>query len=421
MSTPARRPAGSTAWRSDRFYRAATLALLVMAAIALFILLLRFHVVWLALLVFAGILIAVLLRALAGVVAQYTGLRHGWSMAIVLGALIGLSALGIWLLAPLLVREFAQLAQRLPQAIEKLKGYLGQFGWGQYVLARAPSSDRVLTGVAGGGGSLFERATGLVGTVMDAVVHLIVVFFVGVFVASTPQVYVEGAVRMFPHRRRKRVREVMETVGYTLRWWLIGQGITMLVIGSATTLGLYLLGVPLAAPLGIVAGLLNFIPNFGPLIAMVPASLLALTVSPEKAVQVILLYVVIQTIEGYILTPMVQRRAVLLPEAMTLVMQVLLGWLVGALGVVLAAPVAAVTLVTVKMLYVEDVLDDDMDVPGEEEAKEAVTEEGKVRGEAWPGEERDGSTEKGQRAEEEKRRTEPSRGGPVEGNAPGVR
>jgi predicted PurR-regulated permease PerM len=424
MAAAARAPAPRPAnWRSDRFYRAATLALLVMAAVALFVLLLRVHVVWLALLVFAGILIAVLLRALASLVCQLTGLRHGWSLAIVLATLLGLTALGVWLLAPILIREFTQLAQRLPQAIERLKGYLGQFRLGQYVLARTPSSDRMLTGVSGGGGSVFEQATGLVGSVMDVVVHLVVVFFVGVFVASAPQVYLEGAVRMFPHRRRKRVREVMETVGFTLRWWLIGQGVTMVVIGTATTIGLYLLRVPLALPLGILAGLFNFVPNFGPLVSLVPASLLALTISPEKAVQVVILYIILQTIEGYILTPMVQRRAVLLPEAMTLVMQVLLAWLVGALGLVLAAPVAAALLVSVKMLYVEDVLDDDVEVPGEEEAKESVTEDGKVKGETWPGEEKgdDGPNGKDRHDEGEKRPGAPQRGGTVEGKGSGVR
>ena len=413
----AARPPTPAAWRSDRFYRAATLAFLVMAAVAVFALLLRIHVVWLGLLVFAGILVAVLLRALASLVSHYTGLGHGWSMAIVLGTLLGLTALALWLLAPALAREFTQLAQQMPQAVTKLKSYLSQFRWGQYVLTRAPSSDKLLTGVSGGGGSLFEQATGIVGSMMDVIVHVIVVFFVGVFVASTPAVYLEGAVRMFPHRRRKRVREVLETVGYTLRWWLIGQGITMVVIGTATTIGLYLLKVPLALPLGILAGLFNFVPNFGPLVSLIPASLLALTVSPEKAVQVVILYLVLQTIEGYILTPMVQRKAVLLPEAMTLVMQVLLGWLVGALGVGLAAPVAAATLVVVKMLYVEDVLDDDVDVPGEEEAREAVTDDGKVKGETWPGEQKPDGEENGKRADAEKG----GRAESVERKAPGVR
>ena len=117
--------------------------------------------------------------------------------------------------------------------------------------------------------------------------------------------------------------------------------------------------------LGLLAARFNFIPNFGPLISGVPAFLLALADSPTKALWVVALYIFAQSLEGYVLTPLVQRRAVELPPALLILFQVLAGLLLGGLGVVLAAPLLAVIVVAVKMLYVEDVLGDDAHVPGD--------------------------------------------------------
>ena len=115
-------------------------------------------------------------------------------------------------------------------------------------------------------------------------------------------------------------------------------------------------GIPFAAVLGVLAGLLDFIPNIGPLLGLVPALLVAFGVDGAKVVYVLLLYLGIQTLEGYILTPMIQRRAVDLPPALTIAAQVAMGLLGGGLGLLLAVPLAAVLLVAVRMAYVEDVL-----------------------------------------------------------------
>jgi predicted PurR-regulated permease PerM len=170
-------------------------------------------------------------------------------------------------------------------------------------------------------------------------------------------------VGLFPPRRRNRMTEVMLEMCATLRFWMLGQLVPMIVIGTITWLGLWWIGVPMAATLGILAGLFNFIPNFGPLVSLIPAMLLAMTDSPEKALWVVGLYVVAQTLEGYVLSPLVQKKMVLLPPALTISVQVLLGVLVGAIGVALAAPLTAVGLVLVKMLYVEDVLHEPAELP----------------------------------------------------------
>ena len=137
--------------------------------------------------------------------------------------------------------------------------------------------------------------------------------------AFDPTQYVRGALRLVPPGYRVRAGEVLGAIGYTLKWWLIGQGVTMLVIATATWLGLLVLGVPLALVLGVIAGLFNFIPNFGPLFSMVPATLLALTVSPGTALGVIILFIVLQNLEGNLLTPLIQRKAVDLPPALGII------------------------------------------------------------------------------------------------------
>jgi predicted PurR-regulated permease PerM len=118
------------------------------------------------------------------------------------------------------------------------------------------------------------------------------------------------------------------------------------------------LGLPLAPTLGLLAGLLNFVPNFGPLIAAIPAVLIAFLHSPQQALSVALLYVGLQVLDGYVLTPLVDRRSVQLPPVLTISAQLLLGLLFGFVGLLLASPLTATVMLLVKMLYVEDVLGD---------------------------------------------------------------
>ncbi len=181
---------------------------------------------------------------------------------------------------------------------------------------------------------------------------------------------------MVPIQKRNRAREVMETLGFTLWGWLKGTFLSMIIIGIITTVGLSVIGVPLALLLGVFAGIMEFIPNIGPFIAGVPAVLLALTVDPTKALYVVGLFVVVQSIEGYILTPLVQKHAIDLPPVLTITAQLIMGLLAGFMGLLLAMPLMAVIMVLVKMLYIEDVLGDtSITVKGEEKAKELVAQE----------------------------------------------
>ena len=316
---------------------------------------------------FAGVLIAVLLRSIAVGIHKLTRLPVGWSLGVTCLLLVGLFVGIYFLIAPDVVEQTAQLADRLPKAVEKLKERINQSKMGQQLTKLAERAS------PGGGGAApttqpIQQARKLLSTTVGVVVNVVVVLFIGLFLAAQPRLYINGLSSLFPPAGRPRICQVMDRAGYALRWWLIAQIVDMVIIGLLTWLALWWIGVPLALTLGILAALFNFIPNFGPLISYVPAVLLAVVDSPEKAIWVTVVYIVLQSIEGYILLPLLQREAVDTPPALLILSQVLMTMLVGALGLFLAAPLLAVVLVVVKMLYVHDVLGEGVELPGKNEA-----------------------------------------------------
>ncbi|HLL89788.1 MAG TPA: AI-2E family transporter, partial [Tepidisphaeraceae bacterium] len=320
--------------------------------------LLLWYAVDVLVLVFAGILVAVLLRGLADWVGERTKLSEGWSLAVVIVALTAAAAVLGWLLVPEIAGQINQLTERLPGSWAKVREWLGQTPWGKPLLAVLPQE---FGGFTVGSGTV-KRVTGIASTTLNVLLTAVLVGFLGLFLASEPNLYIKGALHLVPKDHRPRARQLFTQVGRALAGWLLGQGIDMVIIGVLTAAGLWVLGVPLWLTLGLLAGLTNFIPNFGPIIAFIPAALIALTVEPSKALWVAGLFVVLQSLEGYVLLPFIQRRTVSLPPALTILAQVLLGVLMGPLGVVFATPLMAAALVVVKMLYVRDVLGDPVPV-----------------------------------------------------------
>jgi len=315
------------------------------------------------LLIFAGVLLAVLLRGVSDWLSTHTPLSPGWALTIITLGLLAAIGAGVWLLAPGLAEQVTQLQQSLPAAVERVQERVAQYGWGQQLIEQAPSPSTLIDTP----GDALAQATGVFSTTLGALFNLFIIVFVGLYLAADPRLYTHGLVRLVPHRRRGRARAVLSAIGNTLWWWLIGRLLAMVIVGVCTGVGLWLLGVPLAFTLGLLAALFDFIPNIGPILAAVPAVLLALLDSPTQALYVLVLYLVVQQVESYLLTPIIQQRTVKLPPVVTIFAQVSLGVLLGGLGLILASPLAAVVLVLVRMLYVEDVLDDrDNDTEDEE-------------------------------------------------------
>ncbi len=307
------------------------------------------------LIAFAGILIANILRTPSEWLSDRTRVGPNWYVGAVTVLLIVVLGLGAWLAAPRIIGQFGELAEGLTEALsavqQRVESGLG-INIGENLLPKAEDGGPPIIPM------ILGRVTGMISGALGAVVNIIVIVALGFYLALHSRFYFKGLVRLFPIKTRPRVAEIGEEVGTTLRWWLLGQLVTMTVVGVITTIGLWLLGIPLAGTLGLITGLLEFAPFIGPILAAVPAVLIAFTQSPMDALYVIVLYIVIQQIEGYLITPYVQQRAVELPPALTIFAQLLMGVLFGLFGLLLATPLVAAGMVVVRMAYIEDVLGD---------------------------------------------------------------
>lgn len=191
---------------------------------------------------------------------------------------------------------------------------------------------------------------------------VLLVIFLAIYVAVEPRTYHAGLMHLFPHESRKRAGEVLSAVAVVLRKWLVTQLIAMVAIGTVTTVVLLLLDVPAALPLGVLAGLLEFIPTVGPILSAVPAVAMGFIDSPQKALWVALAYWGVQLLENHLLIPLLMREGVDIPPALTILAQAMMALVFGFLGLLVAVPLLAASMVTVKMLYVEGVVGDEIDV-----------------------------------------------------------
>ena len=305
------------------------------------------------LLIFAGVLFGVFLAGLAAWVSGFSRLSHGWSLLVVCLILAVTIGATLSLIAPSIAEQFDELSTQLPRAVEKLQSEIRRYSWGDAMLEDAEPKKAMQNSSV-----VFSRATSVVSGLIGALTSLIIILFVGLYGAAEPGTYQKGFIFLVPRHRRRRAAEVIAEIGDTLQWWLIGKFISMAIIGVLTTVSLWLIGVPLALGLGTIAALLTFIPNIGPILSAVPAVLLGLMEGPLQAAYIAALYVAIQTVESYLITPLIQRRTISLPPGLTLSAQVLFGSLFGGIGVALATPITAAGLVAIKRFYVEDVLGD---------------------------------------------------------------
>ena len=337
-----------------------TLVVLGLASLFLVVGLVLWNAAEIFLLAFAGILVAVFLGTPAHFVSSRTPVPHGLALALTVVALLALGLGAGWWIGPRILDEADQLIERLPSSLEQVRERAETLPGGAYLVAMVPE-DVDLQGAATG---LVSRVTGTAAAAWDGMAKLVFVMILGLFLASNPGLYRRGAVRLFPKAWRERVREVLERIGRTLRGWVLGQLIAMIVVGAVTTLGLWLIGIPLPLVLGLIAGLLEFIPILGPTIAFVPAGLLALSVGTDALLWTVGLYVLIQQLEGNVLVPLIQRGAVHLPPALTVLAVFVGGALFGLVGLLVATPLLAVIVVLVKVLYLREVLDQRVAVSG---------------------------------------------------------
>jgi predicted PurR-regulated permease PerM len=303
------------------------------------------------LLAFLGVLFAILLRAPADWLTRKTGIGTGWTLALVCLVLLAGLSIGGYIFGREVVEQSVGLSARIPQILEETRTRLENSEIGRSLLQLVQ-----LSGASGGELQFLGKGLGLLGSTFGILANIAIVIFFAVFLAAQPKPYIDGLVHLVARPRRARVRQVLHEVGDVLRRWVIAQSLLALVIAILVGAGLFLIGAPFALPLALLAGLMEFVPYIGPLLAAVPAVLIGFADGPSMVAWIAGLYFAVQAIESYVLSPIVQHKAVYLAPALILFAQVLLGVVAGGLGVAVATPLAAALMVAINKLYVEDVL-----------------------------------------------------------------
>jgi len=331
--------------------------LVISAIVALVTLFLIF--VWFArrvfFLIFGGILLAVMIRGIGDWIGRKTGMNRTLSITLVI-LLITLLIIGFSALFGVRIYTEAQkLTQEIPGSFQQVPDKLGQYP----LIGRLMQEIPKLKDVAG---PIWENFSSFFFSVTGAVMAVAFIAFLGVYLAYDPELYIHGLLRLFPARHRPHIGKALDLTGNILQWWLIGRLISMLVLGLLTGIGLWFLGINMALTLGVFAGIMAFVPYIGPIISFIPAGLVALSMGLTPLLWVLVLYMGIQIIESYVLTPLVIQRTILIPPLLTLTAQVILGMIAGVVGIVFAMPFTAVIILFVKYFYIQDVLGDEIEM-----------------------------------------------------------
>jgi len=318
---------------------------LLFVAVALVPLLIYF-LFGVVLMIFGAIILAMLLRLGAEPLKRWLFMPE--PLALLLSGIIILAAIGGsgYLFGSRITDEFQDVAQRATSASASIQASLQGSDFGNFLLKHMSGNDFAVTSVLSG---LLRVSTSF----LEA---SIIMAISGIYLAAQPRLYRTGLIWLFPRRQHARVAEIVDSIGEALRLWLLGQLIQMVVIGGLVTLSVWLIGVPSPVALGLIAAVGEFIPYLGPILAGIPAVLVAVTKSPETALWTLLAYLVIHQIEGQIVAPLVQRRMVSIPPAVMLLGIAALTYLFGTIAIIFAAPIAVVVFTAVNLIYVRDTL-----------------------------------------------------------------
>lgn len=301
-----------------------------------------FSVILLAL---AGILIAVYFHGFANFLHRKLHLPQGWSLAVSVIFNILLVAAFFWFVGARLKDQVSVLSDTLPKTIQEVKGHLQQSTIGNKVLNYLSFSgnDQKTMAVVK---TFFSSSFGILS-------DLYIIILMAAFFIASPSIYKKGIIKLLPPKAKDKGEKLLNKINDVLKKWLKGQIIGFFFIAVLTGVGLWIVGMPLVLTLALMAGLLNFIPNFGPIIALIPAVLLALTIGTTTVIIVICFYTFIQIIQSAVTQPLIQQKMISLPPVLIIFGQVAMGLLAGFWGVLLAMPVIAIIMTLVNKLYVE--------------------------------------------------------------------
>ena len=301
-------------------------------------------------LVFAGIILAILFRACGDGLAEAARVKPVYGLVFFLVLLASFVVLAVMAAAPAISEQITAITQALPKGLAKLKEWIDGFGWGQRLLNR-DFSEAIRWPAA------TNVTTGVLSSTFGALGDFVIILFIGLYGAFDPPRYKRGIILLFAPSIRLEAEEVLAKSVASLRDWIVGQLIAMALIGLLTGLGLWIIDMPLALLLGLIAAILAFIPNIGPVLAAIPGVLIALPDGMNKALLVIAIYAGVQTLESYVVTPLIQRQRVKLQPAFVISTQILFGALFGLIGLAIATPFAALAKTLALELYVKRYLE----------------------------------------------------------------
>jgi predicted PurR-regulated permease PerM len=312
------------------------------------------------LMLFGAVLFAIILRGLARQLRRVAPVPDTAAVGLVLlGLLLVIGGLS-WLMGSLIAGQFSELAQSLPGSLQKLQAELSGSAWGRRVLDAVAQAGQDGTGA----GQIMSTLGKGVLAFGNATLNLLLVLIAAIYFALQPRLYRRGVQLLAPAGERTLIRDTLFEAGDALWKWSVGMGMQMLIIGLLVAIGLWLLDVPAALALGLIAGLLEFIPIAGPFLMAIPGVLLAFVEGPDRALYVALFYLAVQQIEGHVVLPLIQRHAVELPPVIAVFSLVIFGILFGTLGVLFATPLAVAVMVLVQKLYVQEALGTPVPVEG---------------------------------------------------------
>lgn len=318
-----------------------TVAIVALLVVVILIARVAFNVL---LMVLAGVLISVYFHGLGDIIERRTKLSRRICMILSVGLSFAIIAVLLWFMGTKIQGQIALLNDSLPNIISNAKAKLGESQVGAKILQyfSGDKSEKLYATA----GQFFSTSFGVLG-------NIYIIFFLGIFFTTNPNLYKDGIIKLMPDNKKELAKCVIDRISFALKGWLKGMMLSMVLITILITAGLTIMGIPVALVLALITGILKLIPNFGSLAAMIPGVLLALTVSVNAAIATALLYMVSQTIVSNIVTPLIQKRMINTPPALTIISQVIMGTLSGALGIILAVPLLAIVMILVDELYVK--------------------------------------------------------------------
>ena len=251
--------------------------------------------------------------------------------------------------------EFADVMTRIRAGAVEVQDLLRQYPIGRFMLSHLSGANISVTGLFGT----------VISTFIEAAEALVVIVMSAAYLAADPSLYRKGLVLLFNPARQEWADETLLSVARALRYWLLGQFAQMALIGVLSALATWLIGLPSPLALGLIATMTEFVPYLGPVLAAIPALLVAVTKGPELVVWTLAAYILIHQAEGNLIMPLIQRRMIYIPPALMLLGIAGIGALAGLLGFVLAAPIVVAIFVVVQKAYVRDTLKEDVTLAGE--------------------------------------------------------